>query len=82
MHNWQLQEAKARLSELVNRATSDGPQHITLHGKPVVVVLSEKEYNRLRKPKVSFLAFISQSPLKGIKLDLKRDKSPNRDIEL
>jgi prevent-host-death family protein len=82
MHNWQLQEAKARFSELVNRATSDGPQHITVHGKPAVVVLSEKEYNKLKSPKISFIEFINRSPIKGVKLDIKRDKSSNRDIEL
>jgi prevent-host-death family protein len=82
MHNWQLQEAKARFSELVKRATKDGPQHITVHGEPAVVLMSEKEFNRLKKPKSSFVAFINRSPLKGISLDLKRDKSPNRDVEL
>lgn len=82
MHNWQLQEAKARFSELVKRAAKEGPQHITVHGEPAVVVLSEKEYNKLKKPKASFVNFINQSPLKGVQLDLKRDKSLNRDIEL
>lgn len=75
MHNWQLQEAKARFSELVRRAKTDGPQHITVHGELAVVVLSEKEYSKLKKPKSSFVAFINHSPLKGIKLDLERDKS-------
>lgn len=82
MQNWQLQEAKARFSELVKRASSDGPQHITVHGEPAVVVLSEKEYNKLRKPKGSFVVFLNRSPLKGMKLDLKRDKSHTRDIDL
>lgn len=82
MHNWQLQEAKARFSELVKKAVKDGPQHITVHGEPAVVILSEKEYNKLKKPKSSFLVFLNHSPLKGIKLDLQRDKSLNRDIDL
>ena len=82
MHNWQLQEAKARFSELVKLATSDGPQHITVHGEPAVVVLSAKEYNRLKKPKSSFIEFLNRSPLKGVVLDLKRNKSGSRDIDL
>lgn len=32
MHAWQMQEAKARLSEVVKCAESEGPQNITLHG--------------------------------------------------
>ena len=39
-----LQEAKARLSELVKLATDDGPQQITVHGKPAVIVISVTEY--------------------------------------
>ena len=40
MQTWQIQTAKARFSELVKQAAEDGPQEITLHGKPVAVVLS------------------------------------------
>jgi antitoxin Phd len=42
--DWQLQDAKARFSELVERALSDGPQHVTRRGVPAVVVISEDEY--------------------------------------
>ena len=41
--NWPLQDAKARLSELIRKAQSDGPQHVTVHGRVTVVVLSEEE---------------------------------------
>lgn len=44
---WQLQEAKNALSEVVNRALTEGVQTITRHGKPVVVVLSEDEFRKL-----------------------------------
>ncbi|MBP7522052.1 MAG: type II toxin-antitoxin system Phd/YefM family antitoxin, partial [Leptothrix sp. (in: Bacteria)] len=47
MHTWQIQEAKARLSELVKRAEVEGPQDITLHGRSVAVVLSRAAYQRL-----------------------------------
>lgn len=43
---WQLQEAKDRLSAVVNRALADGPQTITRHGKPTVVVVSCEEFAR------------------------------------
>jgi len=42
--NWQLQDAKNRLSELVNRALSEGPQIITRHGAPTVVVMDFKDF--------------------------------------
>lgn len=82
MRNWQLQEAKARFSELVKQASKDGSQRITVHGKPTVVLLSVKEYSRLTKPKVSFVKFLRHSPLVNIKIDLERNKSLSRDIDL
>lgn len=46
---WQLQEAKAKFSELVQRAMEEGPQAVTRHGKDVVVVISAEEFARLQK---------------------------------
>ena len=82
MSSWQLQDAKARLSELVKRAAQEGPQHITLHGEPAAVVLSEDDYQRLKKRPKRFVDFIRNSPLKGAELDLDRDRSPPRKIRL
>lgn len=47
---WSLQQAKARLSELVRKVQGEGPQHITLHGKEAVVVIDEATYRRLTLP--------------------------------
>ena len=55
MQVWQMQEAKAKLSELVKRAQTDGPQDITLHGESVAVVLSRESFERLTS--LSLLAF-------------------------
>jgi len=82
MNTWQLQDAKARLSELVRLATKAGPQGITVRGKEGVVVLSVAEYNRLLGSKPSFLELMEQSPLKGIELSITRDKSLPRDVDL
>jgi antitoxin Phd len=41
---WQLQTAKAQLSELVEAALRGEPQRITRRGKDAVMVLSEKAY--------------------------------------
>jgi prevent-host-death family protein len=78
MSTWQLQDAKARLSEVVKKATSEGPQHITVHGEPSAVVLSETDYRRLKAPQPRFVDFIRDSPLYGVELDLERDRSPVR----
>lgn len=82
MSNWQLQDAKARLSEVVKKATQEGPQHITLHGEPTAVVLSEADYQRLRKRPKRFIDFMRSSPLKGVELDLTRDRSVPRRVSL
>lgn len=82
MKNWQLQEAKARLSEVVKNALTEGPQRITLRGAPAVVVVSRQEYERLTAPKLPFVEFMRRSPLVGVKLDLRRNKSPVRSTRL
>lgn len=80
METWQLQDAKAHLSDLVKKASSGKPQEITLRGKPVVVVLSAQQYEKLKQPKQSLVKFLRQSPLIGLNLNIERDKSMSRDI--
>jgi antitoxin Phd len=80
--SWQLQEAKAHLSEVVKRAGREGPQEITVHGTPAAVVLSARDYAKLAKPRPSLVEFIARSPLKGVELDLTRDRRVPRDVEL
>jgi len=80
--DWQLQEAKARLSELVKSAQQDGPQQITVHGRPAAVVLSRADYDRLTKEKPSFVEFMKKSPLKGTTVKISRDKSITREVSL
>lgn len=82
MKIWQLQDAKAHLSELVKNASSGKPQEITLRGKPAVVVLSIHQYEKLKQPKQKLVSFLRQSPLVGIDIDIERDKTSMRDIEL
>lgn len=82
MTTWQLQEAKAKLSEVVQSAVNDGPQCITLRGEPVAVLISQAEYIRLKRPKPDFVTFMRASPLLGLGLDLERDQTANRDVDL
>jgi prevent-host-death family protein len=53
--DWQLQDAKARFSELVRRAREQGPQHVSVRGEPAVVVVSEQEFARLTSPRPSIV---------------------------
>lgn len=81
-HAWQLQEAKNKFSNLVERAQQEGPQIVTKHGKAAVVVLSVDDYKKITKPKDSLVEFLQKSPLGGLELDLLRDKNAPRDVAL
>ena len=78
MSTWQLQEAKARLSEVIKKAKKEGPQSITVHGSPTAVVISSREYKKLKHPRRSFVEFMRRSPLYGVDLDLKREQTLTR----
>ena len=82
MRTWQLQEAKAKFSELVKTSQQEGPQVVTVRGEPAVVVISRSEYERLRRQRPSLVEFLRQSPLFGVELDIERDKAPARDARL
>lgn len=82
MHIWQLQEAKARFSELVRSAATEGPQKITVRGEPAAVVISEKDYARLAREKPRFVEFMRKSPLRGVDLKIERDRSPAREFKI
>lgn len=79
---WQLQEAKNRFSEVVRKASEEGPQTVTKHGKDSVVVLSADDYRKLEQPITSLVEFFQKSPLSKLEIDIKRDKSHSRDVEL
>lgn len=83
MHAWQMQEAKARLSEVVKLAESEGPQDITLHGRSVAVVLSRAAFERLSGSGHSLVDFMRRSPLYGLEeIELERDRSAAREVTL
>ena len=80
--DWQVQEAKARFSELVRDAAESGPQTITVRGRRAAVVLSADDYDRLKRPELSTRQFLRVSSRVGVDLDIKRDKSLPREIDL
>src|SRR6218665_801252 len=65
MQSWQMQNAKARFSELVKHAAQEGPQDITLHGKSVAVVLSRELFDRLSGNEQSLGGFMPAPPPAG-----------------
>lgn len=81
-NTWQLQEAKNRLSELVDRSLKEGPQVITRRGEETVVVLSAKEYRKLKEKKEGLVDFFLKSPLKKVELEIERDKGFPREVKL
>lgn len=78
MHTWQLQEAKAKLTELIN-CSKKTPQIISRRGVDEVVVLDIQKYRELTGENENIVSFFRNSPLQGLELDLERDKSPMRD---
>jgi prevent-host-death family protein len=81
-NRWKLEDAKARFSEVVRRAHSDGPQHVTVRGQESVVIISVEELRKLTtpSPKKPFVEFMEGLGLD--KLDLQREPDHGRDIEL
>ena len=80
MQTWQMQEAKARMSELVKRAQTQ-PQDITLHGKSVAVVISRETFDRLSQAQDSLVDFMRRSPLFGADdISLEREQSLTREV--
>ncbi len=80
MEHWQLQDAKNRFSEIVNKALRDGPQIVTRRGKKTVVIMSIEQYQNLVRPKVNLIDFFQESPLRGKDLNLTRKKDSIREV--
>ena len=78
---WQVQTAKQRFSELVERAVTEGPQVVTKHGRETVVVLDIDEYRRLTAPRMNFKEFLLTMP-RIDDLELERSEDMGREIDL
>ncbi len=77
---WQLQEAKARFSELVQKALDEGPQTVTRRGQPAVVVLSAEQFELMKKRQISLKELLAMVSLE--ELDLERHKDLPRETNL
>lgn len=76
---WQIQEAKNKLSEVIEHALQQGPQIITRRGVETVIVVSAQEYRQLLVNQNKLSDFFRESPLAGVALDLERRKDGWRD---
>jgi prevent-host-death family protein len=81
---WRLQDAKARFSELVRLAHSEGPQHVTLHGRDAVVVVDADEFLRLKGERSGQLLVdaLQASPHRRLEIEPRRTVMPVRDTTL
>jgi antitoxin Phd len=83
MATWQIQQAKSRLSELIEKARSEGPQTITKHGKPSAVVLSIERYESMREAgKPDLIEVLLHRGPKFEDFEIERDRDTGREIDL
>lgn len=80
--NWTVAEAKARFSELVTRAQSQGPQTITRRGQKAVVIVSAEEWQKKTRRSGNLAEFLGASPLSGSGVEIARVKGKLRDLKL
>ena len=79
---WTVAEAKAKFSELLDKAKSEGPQKITKHGRTAAVVVAAEEWERKAERRGNLAEFLASSPLRGSGLKLKRLPVRLRRVEL
>ena len=64
-HVWTVAEAKAKFSEVLEKAQREGPQKITRHGRTAAMVVAAEEWNRKSSRKGDLAEFFAASPLAG-----------------
>jgi prevent-host-death family protein len=81
---WALQDAKARFSEVVRKAKTEGPQKITVHGREEVVMISIEEYRRAKgQPTGELLIKVMQDPrARGLRIERVRTPARTRRVKL
>ena len=82
MSEWTVAKAKARLSEVIDRALREGPQSITRRGRNTVIVVSAEEWERKTRRAGNLAEFFAQSPLRQSGLEVERLAGGLRDPQL
>jgi len=80
---WALRDAKARFSEVVRKARSEGPQRITVRGREEVVVISVEEYGHLKgvQSGQGLVDLMQASPFRDVTIDHESTRAPVREVE-
>ena len=81
-HTWTVAEAKAKFSELLERAQSEGPQKITKHGRTTAVIVAAEQWEKKSKRKGSLAEFFAASPLRGSGMKIERLRGGLRHVNL
>jgi len=79
---WTVAEAKAKFSELLDKANSEGPQKITKRGRTTAVVVAAEEWERKADRKGNLAEFLASSPLRGSEFKIRRLPMRLRKVEL
>ena len=79
---WTVAEAKAKFSEVLDRAHSRGPQSITRHGQLTAVIVSAEEWERKTRRVGNLAEFFAASPLRDSNLQLERVQDSPREFDL
>ncbi len=80
--HWLLQDAKARFSELVRRVRTEGPQHVSGHGRGEVVIISADEFRRLKGDPTgkTLVTAMQASSFRDVEIDPRRTRLPAREV--
>lgn len=79
---WTVAEAKSRLSEVLHRAETSGPQTVTRHGRTAAFVVAAEEWERKTRRAGNLAEFLARSPLRQSRVKVERRKDSPRKVEL
>jgi prevent-host-death family protein len=81
---WPLQAAKLQFRELIRRVHSEGPQHVTVHGREEVVVVAAAEFRLLKGERTgrALIDALQASPYRDVDVESRRERLPVRDVKL
>ena len=79
---WTVAEAKAKFSEVLEKARSRGPQTVTRHGQITAVIVSAEEWERKTRRLGNLAEFLATSPLRDSNLQLERKQDAPRELDL
>jgi antitoxin Phd len=80
--SWQVQEAKAKFSQLISETVSSGYQTITKNGEPVAYMVSKEEFEHYLKPQKSLIEVFDKCPYPEVDIDIERSQESIREIDL